>query len=815
MAFGQELKDFVNGFRAGYDMIDSPEDKEWKREQRRMQKEGFERTGRWHDEDRADRAAEREYQHGRDAVSDERWNKSWDFRQEEADWQKRRAGVQDEFNLEDRRLRERDYKLRENDYKLRRAQQDGAIPDDSDLPDAVDPYIQNNYDGAGGADPASWLKYSNQNATRRQPISGKLETALAQVAPELGLTVEVFSGGQPSSGPDRTGSHRHDHGNAADVFLYKDGRKLDWANPDDRPIFEELVKRGKAVGLTGFGAGEGYMRPGSMHVGYGDPGVWGKNGDGVNAAGWLRKAYAGNYANGGMVAAIPDDTNAMDEDQDKPAGLFTISVDDTAMDNEMGAIPEETGNKTPSPQYAGAMEGQKEEPTDDPYELGRRAVRDGLNQAIKNTGVDSSAAIDDPELEKMRQNYIRGYGAAPSQIMRQVLDKVDPEKKMAPGERNMMAMGTVYRYYMQRGDLKQAQEAAASMVQYYRQASQQYLALAQAAAENGDADAAAKAAMAAYANVPNGRDLTIEKGEDGMFTVSVTDAKTGKQIERKVMNPRDFAAAAMQFNPTTFDDEILNAAGQEAPTYDNASLEDTGKIEESTRMAAETMTNADGSKMDPKRANALANVATGIASIKQNGMGPQEAMEFAQGLASFNADDPNDDSAGFSVKSVRGNPDLVKVTLRGKSAIMDKGELADLTGARGAMATERKAARDEATANTKWWNDQSDLLDKGITAFGAAGQGAVDDMDSKANAAEAGSAIGGMIPQRARPSTGAIPEDDASAPAPSQDDPEIQRLLEAREAILSRAQASNKDPRQFGLDELDAKLRELGYTPEQ
>lgn len=811
MAFGQELKDFVAGFKTGYDLIESKEDKEWKRDSRRMQKEGFERTGRWHDEDTAYREGERDYRRGRDTVEDDRWNRSDEFRRSQADWEKNRAGVQDERYFRDQELRERDYRLRSDQYKLDRARQDGAIPDDSDIPEAVDPYntgsIQNS------ADTSDWLKYSNQSATRSQPLSPKLETALAQIAPELGIQVEVFSGGQPSSGRGRTGSHRHDHGDAADVFIYKDGRKLDWANPKDRPIFEELVARGKQAGLTGFGAGQGYMQPGSMHVGYGTPAVWGAGGSGDTAAAWLKKAYAGNYARGGMVAAIPDDTNQMEEDQDQPAGLFTISVDDTDTGREMGAIPEETEGKTPSPQYAGAVEGQKEAPTDDPYELGRRAVRDGLNQAIKNSGADNNAAIDDPELEKMRQNYIRGYGAAPSQMMRQVLDKIDPDKKMRPGERNMMAMGTVYRYYMEKGDLKQAQEAAASMVQYYRQQSQQYLALAQAAAEGGDADNAAKAAMAAYANVPNGRDLTIEKGEDGMFTVSVTDAKTGKPVERKIMNPRDFAAAAMQFNPTTFDDEIMNAAGVPADKYDEASIEDTGKVEESVRMGMEGLKDADGNPMDPKRAAALSNVASGIASIKQNGMGPQEAIEFVQGLASFNADDPKDDKPGYSVKEVRGNPDLVKVTLRGKSVVMDRGELADLTGTRGAMAGERAKGRDEAAKNAQWWTDQGDLLDKGVAAFGAAGQGAIDDMDTKSNAAEGASAIGGMVPQRPRPQAGAIPEAAAAEPAPSQDDPEIQRLLEAREAILARAQASNKDPRQFGLEELDAKLRELGYDP--
>ena len=118
-----------------------------------------------------------------------------------------------------------------------------------------------------------WLRYANQNATRRLPLNDRLVNALGFL-PELGVTMEVFSGGQPGKGEGpRVGSTRHDHGNAADVFFYKDGRRLNWASEADRPLFEEIVRRGRAAGVSGFGAGDGYMQPGSMHIGCGSPGV--------------------------------------------------------------------------------------------------------------------------------------------------------------------------------------------------------------------------------------------------------------------------------------------------------------------------------------------------------------------------------------------------------------------------------------------------------------------------------------------------------------------------------------------------------------
>lgn len=145
----------------------------------------------------------------------------------------------------------------------------------------------------GGGIGADWLSYSNQGAIRSQPISDKLKTAMSFLE-EMGVKMEVFSGGQDGigSGGARTGSTRHDHGNAADVIFSKDGRKLDWSNPADLPIYQEIVSRARANGVTGFGAGPGYMRPGSMHVGYGAPAVWGAGGQGSAAPDWLRQAYA-------------------------------------------------------------------------------------------------------------------------------------------------------------------------------------------------------------------------------------------------------------------------------------------------------------------------------------------------------------------------------------------------------------------------------------------------------------------------------------------------------------------------------------------
>jgi hypothetical protein len=139
---------------------------------------------------------------------------------------------------------------------------------------------------------ANYIEYANKGAIRDKPLSDKLVKSMSFLG-DMGITARVFSGGQDATGSKRTGSHRHDEGNAADVFFYKDGRRLDWADPEDRKIFQEIVRKGKQAGLTGFGAGPGYMRQGSMHIGFGSPAVWGAGGHGDNAPAWLLQAYNG------------------------------------------------------------------------------------------------------------------------------------------------------------------------------------------------------------------------------------------------------------------------------------------------------------------------------------------------------------------------------------------------------------------------------------------------------------------------------------------------------------------------------------------
>lgn len=133
---------------------------------------------------------------------------------------------------------------------------------------------------------------------RKLPISQQLLSVLERAAKEAGVSVRVKSGGQPAegSGGQRTGSTRHDNGNAADLDIYSGDKKLTPKNPEDLPIFKKFVMAASSAGATGIGAGEGYMgNDGSrMHVGFGSQAIWGAGGAGQNAASWLKDTVGGS-----------------------------------------------------------------------------------------------------------------------------------------------------------------------------------------------------------------------------------------------------------------------------------------------------------------------------------------------------------------------------------------------------------------------------------------------------------------------------------------------------------------------------------------
>jgi len=132
---------------------------------------------------------------------------------------------------------------------------------------------------------------------RKGPLSSRLVSVLKKAADAVGGVVRVQSGGQAAKGTGgpRTGSTRHDNGNAADLDLYVGGQKVSPQNPAGRNIMMQFLSAARKAGATGIGAGEDYMSPdGSrVHVGFGKEAIWGSNMSSSSAPDWLRAAVSG------------------------------------------------------------------------------------------------------------------------------------------------------------------------------------------------------------------------------------------------------------------------------------------------------------------------------------------------------------------------------------------------------------------------------------------------------------------------------------------------------------------------------------------
>jgi hypothetical protein len=136
--------------------------------------------------------------------------------------------------------------------------------------------------------------------TRTLPISLQLHDVLEYAGRKTGINVEVYSGGQPPSGPNRTGSHRHDVGEgrmgAADLFMRdaKTNRILNSDNAGDRTRMAAFIEESAAAGAIGIGHAPGYMGSTRTHIGGGPPqtdAVWGTGNSREGAPRWVIEAF--------------------------------------------------------------------------------------------------------------------------------------------------------------------------------------------------------------------------------------------------------------------------------------------------------------------------------------------------------------------------------------------------------------------------------------------------------------------------------------------------------------------------------------------
>lgn len=154
-------------------------------------------------------------------------------------------------------------------------------------PDKVAAYMKmNNPDfkfnlNIPGENPGNVI-YATQGKKRSLPVTPDVMQRLQTATGAMGGNIEavITSGGQVSEAQQklalargerpgsRTGSERHDHGNAADVVLRVNGRDV---TPQENPkLYEQFLENAAAAGFTGIG-----HYSWGVHVGGGDVAAWG------------------------------------------------------------------------------------------------------------------------------------------------------------------------------------------------------------------------------------------------------------------------------------------------------------------------------------------------------------------------------------------------------------------------------------------------------------------------------------------------------------------------------------------------------------
>lgn len=148
---------------------------------------------------------------------------------------------------------------------------------------------------------------------RDLPITPRLKRILAFAGSIAGIDeVRVTSGGQCARGTcsKRTGSTRHDLGNAADLDLVKDNRVLKFTVASELPFFEAFVEAAASFGATGIGGDKLYMGPTRVHVGFGRRATWGGNGGRGAAPRWLSQAAEKGWNNPlSLAGSVPNDAS--------------------------------------------------------------------------------------------------------------------------------------------------------------------------------------------------------------------------------------------------------------------------------------------------------------------------------------------------------------------------------------------------------------------------------------------------------------------------------------------------------------------------
>ena len=216
------------------------------------------------------------------------------------------------------------------------------------------------------------------------------------------------------------------------------------------------------------------------------------------------------YAEGGV---IPDRNDPYQNEQSNFAAPQPQAPAPQQVD------PQQTGSLPPgSGQPLGQSSGRK--PTPRLLSDVSKSLHNGIQFLTQHFGLAGDGAVPTPEGQQGAadgaRRFASGEGATTPEEMNAVDDKVDPQRKMPEGDRNMMRLANVMQFYLERGRKEEAGAAAAGLMQAGAQRTQQYGSIAAAgyrkylqSHDPADLQKVTQTLQAAYSMIPNGGDYGV------------------------------------------------------------------------------------------------------------------------------------------------------------------------------------------------------------------------------------------------------------------------------------------------------------------
>ena len=231
-----------------------------------------------------------------------------------------------------------------------------------------------------------------------------------------------------------------------------------------------------------------------------------------------------------------------------PAALPTMTLqplprtssNDTEPANEQTAQAEPDADQAlpmDDTQYAAA--GGMIEPSHD------EALGAALHDVQSSIG-SSNAALpgSDPEHAQRVQAFHNDAGAVSPEAYDALMKAVNPDGMNANAVRD--AMNKIYGFYASKGDRAAASKAAGGVLQAARARSREYGKMAGDALQQRNYPLAARALMASYNEMPDGKRITAEVNEQGEGRAVVYDNDTDKPVEQFPLNPKVLGMATMR-----------------------------------------------------------------------------------------------------------------------------------------------------------------------------------------------------------------------------------------------------------------------------